>query len=512
MFVFEKIINAFILILAFIKKSMKKIVVVALFFTLIADVEAQITAYFSHCGFNTPDNKPYMETYLSVFGNSVSFKKNAKGQYQGMVEVEILFSKNGAIKASKKYNLLSPEINDTIHRPNFIDQQRFPLDTGKYEIELSISDKNINGKKYSSKNYVQLDYSESVVSISDIQLLSSFTKAEKQSIITKNGFDLVPFVSDFYPETMSELSFYAEVYNTKTVLGENEKFLINYQIQSHESGKPLAKYIAFKRETTGSVAVILSKFNITDLPSGNYDLVIDIKNKDNKSVAHKQIFFQRKGVIAKISPEDLANLEIENTFASKIHGKDTLKEYIRCLRPISSGAEKEFADNQLKLADEKLMQQFFYNFWQSRSAFSPEEAWNYYFQDVKTVNKKFGNHIRKGYESDRGRVYLQYGPPEKREEFPNEPASYPYEIWVYYRLNDKSKSNPAQTNKQFIFYEVNLAMNDYQLLNSNAISETADANWEMKLHKRTTQTNNYDNTTAPQHYGGDAHDEFTNPK
>src|ERR1035441_1091493 len=103
---------------------MKKISVAIFIFILSNSVQAQIIAYFSHCSFNTSDNIPYMETYLSVFGNSVSFKKNAKGQYQGMVEVEILFSKNGAIKASKKYNLLSPEINDTIHRPNRSEERR----------------------------------------------------------------------------------------------------------------------------------------------------------------------------------------------------------------------------------------------------------------------------------------------------------------------------------------------------------------------------------------------------
>ena len=119
---------------------------------------AQVSAYLSHCAFSTPNNKSYIETYLSVFGNSVSFKKNAKGKYQGLVEVGILFTQNGQIKGSKKYTLLSPEQNDTLSRPNFIDQQRFFLDTGAYDLEWMVADKNKNGKVFSAKENVTVSF------------------------------------------------------------------------------------------------------------------------------------------------------------------------------------------------------------------------------------------------------------------------------------------------------------------------------------------------------------------
>ncbi|MEK6614660.1 MAG: GWxTD domain-containing protein, partial [Bacteroidota bacterium] len=131
---------------------------------------------------------------------------------------------------------------------------------------------------------------------------------------------------------------------------------------------------------------------------------------------------------------------------------------------------------------------------------------------VKAVNKKFGTFVFKGYETDRGRIYLQYGPPDKREEYPSEPNAYPYEIWVYYRLSDNSNLNPTQTNKQFIFYNQDLVTNNYQLLHSNALSETHDSRWEMKLHKRTVQSNDFEKKDAPGHFGGNASDEFSNPK
>lgn len=490
------------------KKQIALFLTCAFFFT----VHAQITAYFSHSIFTTPENKPYMETYISILGNSIIFKKNDNGKFQGMVEVGILFSRNGQIKTSKKYNLMSPEQKDTLNRPNFIDQQRFALDTGDYDLEWIVTDKNNNGKTFSLKEKIRVSFPYDKINISDIELLSSYSKAESQGVLTKNGYDLVPYTSDFFPENVSEISFYSEVYNTKSVLGENEKFLISYYIESYEKKSQLSKYTAFKREISNSINVLLSKFGIENLPSGNYNLVVEVKNKNNELVAQKKIFFQRKNPNAKIDVNDLTNILIENTFASKITGKDTIADFIRSLRPIASESEKAFLDNQLKLADTKLMQQFFYNFWQSRSSLAPEDAWNKYYDDVKAVNAKFGTFVYKGYETDRGRVYLQYGPPDKREEHPNEPNAYPYEIWMYYKLNDNSKLNPSQTNKQFIFYIQEFATNNFQLLHSNALSETHDSRWEMKLHKRTVQSHDFEKTDAPKHFGGNANDQFSNPK
>ena len=147
-----------------------------------------------------------------------------------------------------------------------------------------------------------------------------------------------------------------------------------------------------------------------------------------------------------------------------------------------------------------------------RDQLTPEDAWNKYYQNVKAVNAKFKSFPYRGYETDRGRVYLQYGPPDKREEYPREPNAFPYEIWIYYRLIDNSKLNPIQTNRQFVFYNHDLSSNNYQILHSDALSELHDQNWDMKLHSRTEQSNDFEHTTPTEHYGGNSTDEFNHPK
>jgi len=42
--------------------------------------------------------------------------------------------------------------------------------------------------------------------------------------------------------------------------------------------------------------------------------------------------------------------------------------------------------------------------------------------------------------TDRGRVYLKYGPPNIISRKLYEPSSYPYEIWHYYVLGDNQRN------------------------------------------------------------------------
>ncbi len=476
---------------------MKKSLLIALSIVIYGNLVAQnITAYFYHSNFNTSENKPYIETYLSVIGNSVKFSKNLNGKYQGIIEVSIAIKQGEDIKAARKYNLLSPEIlSDTLDKPNFIDQQRFSLPAGEYTIEMEIKDKNKENKPFLTNEKANISFADTGVSLSDIQLIESYTKVEKQSVLTKSGYDLVPYVSDFYPENMEKINFYCEAYGTQKALGENEKFIFNYYIEKFETETKLNNYGLFSKQTTGKVNPFLGSFNMKDLPSGNYNLVVEVIDKNNSSRTKKKIFFQRKNIFGKLSMEDIAAMSIEKTFVSYINNKDTLKEYIRCTWPISSDSERKFSDNILGNNDIKFLQQFFYTFWINRNAFEPEYTWNEYYKRVLSVNKAYGTPRFKGYETDRGRVYLQYGSPDDITKNAQDPSSYPYEIWQYYRLAN------GQTNKKFIFYDRDLASNNYRLLHSDVRGETYNPRWQIILTSRSSKTPNFDTEKASDRFG-----------
>jgi hypothetical protein len=98
---------------------------------------------------------------------------------------------------------------------------------------------------------------------------------------------------------------------------------------------------------------------------------------------------------------------------------------------------------------------------------------------VKIAEFNFKTPVKKGYQTDRGRIYLEYGPPNTRSERPSEPSTYPYEIWHYYTLSN------SQRNKKFVFYSPDMVTNDYFLLHSDAIGEIHNYRWQIDLQGRT---------------------------
>ena len=97
-------------------------------------------AYLTYATFNSPEG-PYVETYLSIAGNSVKWIKQDDGKFKATVNVLMTFKNKNDIKAYKKYELNSNEIADTSNLNfQFIDQQRFQIANGTYNFEIQLSD------------------------------------------------------------------------------------------------------------------------------------------------------------------------------------------------------------------------------------------------------------------------------------------------------------------------------------------------------------------------------------
>jgi GWxTD domain-containing protein len=227
------------------------------------------------------------------------------------------------------------------------------------------------------------------------------------------------------------------------------------------------------------VSVILTEFDIENLATGKYNIIIEAINMKNEVVASQSLFFQRSNPNAQLSYDEMLATKGTNSFAEKITNIDTLKEYISSTFPISSGMERSFVKSIVKSADLQRLQDYFYGFWLRRDKLDPEHAWLLYNEQVKKVQYNFATRVKKGYQTDRGRVYLEYGPPNTRVQQYSEPNTYPYEIWQYYTLKE------TQRNKKFVFYSPDMVTNDFFLLHSDALGETNNPSWQIDLTGRT---------------------------
>lgn len=490
---------------------MKKLILLPLFWCCISFnlATAQgIGAILAHSTFNIPGQSPYVEVYLEIIGNTLVYKQLPSGTFQGSIQVTMIIKQDTIIKDFKKYELLSSEIQDTTGvTVNFIDQQRFSLPNGNYTLELSIADKNDQKVAVSDPSVLQypfsIDFPGDKPSVSTIQLVNSYVKSAQSNVLSKSGFDLVPMVDNYFPSGKDKLIFYGEIYNPQYSEGTDEKFVISYYIESFENGRILNDFARVKREASKPVMVVLNEFDISKLPSGNYNLVVSLKDKNNSEVAYASTFFQRSNPAMNSLASDYSTVDVTNSFALEITGADTLREYIKSLSPIATQMEKIFINYQAETAPWTAMQQYFKQFWESRNPLNPKEAWEIYKQQVKKVNAAFSTQVKKGYDTDMGYVYLKYGEPSTITDVPYDANRYniPYQIWHYYSLN-----NGRERDKRFVFISSELTVRDYTLVHSTASGEIQNYNWQaMLIRKLDVNDANYetlkkDRTRSGIHY------------
>jgi GWxTD domain-containing protein len=455
----------------------KRFTFLAFFATIFFQAQAkQLDATFDLAKFKVGKDQNMVELYCSVNGNSVIYKK-VQGGFQASVALEVMFSDSEGIRHADKLMLKSPLVTDTARfLPAFNLQKRLFLKNGNYTFSAKMQDVNSQHPVSNLEMPFAVEFKEDAVQVSDIQLLESFEKTSVKNDYTKNGYKLMTYVSNFYPKGVDALKFYTEIYNTEAVLGKDKPLVVFYRVFPAKDNNSKISVAGQKIMKAAPVNVILNELDINSLASGNYELVVEVRNEENKVVGRQNRFFQRSN--PQTDTEQFAALpvsELPAVFAAVDSTK--LDFYLLSLKPIANGNEGVFVESVIKTASASQKRNYLYTFWQRQSAVNPEAAWVDYEKRINYVEKTFANQTFHGYETDLGRVYLQYGPPNKvmtELNDVNRPAqnrdTKPYQIWHYYTLG-------SQRNRIFAFIQQNLGNNNYSLVHSTANGEVSNNEW-----------------------------------
>lgn len=465
----------------------------------------QLSALYGCSTFLIPDkNAPYVETYLNFNAWSLNFAKE-DGQYRATVEVVLVVRKNDTVAYLKKYDLNSPYIQDSAKNDfTFMDIQRFALSNGIYDIEISLRDKNSDNEAVVMQDKLLVYFKEYGVSMSNIQLMASATPTTSENMLSRNGYDMVPYIDNFVPESISTLHPYVEIYNLDKAV---EQFDIVTYISQRESGRmvPNTKN-AVHRKNSGRRIAYYGNVDVSNFPSGNYDVVVEAVDQDGVVLANNRMPIQRSN--PNVNDDSQHEMEVATSFVVLMDNDKKLGEYIDALYPIASPDEVTVADELVKSSSLTEKQNFFYHFWVIRNNIDPEGEWLKYKERVDYVEKNFSYPMTPGRHTDQGRVYLKYGPPDYiRDEKNFVGALYlnstptrrlsgnispeyannveatagqghiyylPYQLWRYNQL-------PAdESNRVFLFWD-QYRSGFYKLLNSNARGELQMPKWERML-------------------------------
>lgn len=485
---------------------MKKLLLLLL---LIATIhcQAKLSAVFSQSKFYRGNGKYHIENYMLIDGSSLQQIINSNKNFQGKILIECTVKSGDSIFFYDKYNLLSPEASTIKDAASFVEQINFDLPKGNYSFLIVLKDANSNEQPLTIDQPFSLEYPVTQYQVSNIELAQQYANDNGQGKFSKNGITVMPYPDDYLPQNIDTLKFYAEIFNS---IPNDSQLLVKYYLMSKGKYEVMDNLIGYKKITGKELNVIAASLPLTNIYSGNYVLVVELRSRSNELLSASNFYLMRgkKNLSAEQSlPEDFNDVELKGSWISYIDNLDSLKMYIQCTVPISGRLENIIADNQVTAADKVSMQKYILYFWKKRNPANPEAAWLEYKEKVDVVNVAYKVWNNPGYATDRGRVYLQYGPPNKMvRRGLDEPLSYPYEIWHYYQLAD-------QGNKKFVFYTTEAASNDLRLLHSDARGEVNEPQWEVKLVNRTQQFgNDYDNTNSNDYGGKKTETDFKLPK
>lgn len=419
------------------------------------------------------EDRGFVEVYLHIAGASVQFVPAGDSTFQAAgVEVLLYFKKNGEIARYDKFTLHSPKLRLP---GDFIDIKRYALPDGDYELTAELRDlhRPENEKTYRSELTVRMA-GEALLQ-SDIQLLAAAYQDTSDNPFCKNGLFMAPLGFHLYDRSAYQLIFYHEIYHADIAL--NDDFLVSYRIEHPEEPSPRTLMIAHKRRSPAPVIPLLIQLDISRVPTGEYRLVVELRNREQELLSAKSISFRRENPYLLLEAIDLANVNLGEEFVGELPAEE-LRYSLRALTPKLAGKEMEALNLIIKSDSLPAQRMYLFTFWAKQNPNAPEGAYQQYMKIVRAVDNTFISGFRRGFETDRGHVYLKYGPPDDMETREQEISAPPYEVWSYYHF-------PAtrQNNVKFIFYNPSLAPGDFILLHSDAIGERQNPQWMRDLYR-----------------------------
>lgn len=354
---------------------------------------------------------------------------------------------------------------------DILDVKRFNIGNGTFSIRVEIVDLDNSEYYFSYSEEVIVDYPVDQVSQSTMFL--GFSSENQDRSLIKQNIAIEPMVFDFC-RNQTELVLYNELYHLNKYEGDLFSSIYMYKMIG-ESGKEETKK-KFKKISKQAYSPILEVIPIDDLTSGEYMIEISIIDRQKTVLFSKEALFTVSNVKQDLAVESGYNSDYGNAWVQNLSLQE-LEYGIKAIFPSLSVTSADMYNYVLSSKDLNVKKYFLFKFWIEQAPENPELVYEKYMTIAKAVDKTFKNHLGRGFETDRGYIFLKYGKPNNIIEVEDEPSAPPYEIWIYNYLEQTK-----QTEVKFLFYNESLVTNDYTLLHSTCRGELNNSRWEVQLY------------------------------
>lgn len=338
------------------------------------------------------------------------------------------------------------------------------LPIGQYSLQMVRFDKNKTQKLDSIQyEFKAPEFRNDKIAVSDLEIGSRIiTKSNnKEGVFYKNTMEVFPNPTRIFGRDNPMLFYYIELYNLQDVNVSSEVTV--QAVISDQAGQIRAEK-SYKRKRGYESTVEFGQFNITKLESGLYTLIFAvIDSASDYSVYTRNNFYINNPDVVLVSEK-----EREGTFSESEFSNLPEDELNRRFKPVTYIASKNEMDVYNKLDTPDSKRKFLYEFWREEQRRGQKDE---YYQRVDMANELYAYSNREGWQSDRGRIYVIYGEPDRILKKPHNPDDIPYEIWFYYDLEGGVK---------FLFGD-ETGFGEYMLLNSTKRGEIHDRKYDQIL-------------------------------
>lgn len=366
----------------------------------------------------------------------------------------------------------SSELDET---SSMVDVLRYLMQPGIYSVSFYIEDLNNSENHFTTTKEVKVGiFSHEKICSSDIQLASSIKKAamDTNNVFWKNGFEIIPNTSCMYSKKKPILYYYLESYNSDKIL-KNGIYKSKTFITSSD-GNIVNKPRTQKKKALSS-SVEVGQLLIASLPSETYHFnfeIYDMQDSLKQSTVKK--FYVFNPTIEATEEQEKENIEsavLKSEFADM--DEKQLDSEFELTRYFTLKEQKKIY-KKLENADAK--RKYIYEVWKKMDPTPHTETNEYKFEykrRIEQANRNYRSYSRKGWKTDRGRVYILYGPPTDVERNPNNPTAFAHEIWHY---------DTIEGGVIFVFADFQ-EFGEYLQIHSSKRGEPINYNWQRKIKK-----------------------------
>lgn len=309
-------------------------------------------------------------------------------------------------------------------------------------------------------------FPESKLNVSDIELCSAISRATSpKDPYYKNTLHVVPSPRAVYGLGMPDVAYYAEIYGLGKLNDTTEYSLTWNVVDTY--GKVVKTHSVVKSGSSESVVEIGSD-NVSDLPSGKYAMEILVADSIRKQTASTSRYFFVYNPYVK-QPEVAAGTSID-VLSSPFFGmgEKDLDDIFHAANYLETPQQ---ANLYKKLTTVDAKRRFLAEFWAEKDKTAGPRGFNSWYEfnkRYKYANGKYKTAFKAGWLTDRGRVYIDYGPPDDIDRHASSSSGKPYQVWTY---------NSIEGGVIFVFVDLT-GFNNYILIHSTKQGEVDDPDWQ----------------------------------